>query len=277
MAAPLKSFRTRRGLLSLATFALGLGLAAGWQLGTSALRPVGLYTGWLLLGLVLLLVFFNARKKLPFLPLLTASTWLQIHVYAGWLTCFVFALHTGARLPGGRLEFLLWLCFLVVAVSGVFGLWLSRWLPPRLARSGESLIYERIPALRHRLETEARALVHQAEAEAKSTTLADFYLRVLGGYFARRPALLAPLAGDDPEFHRVKLELAALRRFLNEREIALADQLGELLEAKRNLDSQLAGQRLLKLWLFVHIPLTYGLLVLTGAHVWLVLHYSHRL
>ncbi len=273
----MKSFLARRWMLSLATLTLVLALTLAWWLLSNALRPVGLYTGWLLLGLVLLLTFFNARKKLPFLPLLNASTWLQIHVYAGWLTCFVFALHTGARLPGGRLEFLLWLCFIVVAASGVFGLWLSRWLPPRLARSGESLVYEQIPLLRHRLETEAKALVHQAEAEAKSTTLADFYVRVLGDCFARHPALLAPLAGDDAEYHRVKLELAALRRFLNEREIALADQLGELLEAKRNLDCQLAGQRLLKLWLFVHIPLTYGLLVLIGAHVWLVLHYSHRL
>lgn len=273
----MKTFLARRWLLSLATLTLILALALAWRLLANALRPVGLYTGWLLLGLVLLLTFFNARKKLPFLPLLNASTWLQIHVYAGWLTCFVFALHTGARLPGGRLESMLWLCFIGVAASGVFGLWLSRWLPPRLARSGESLIYEQIPMLRHRLVTEAKALVHQAEAEAKSTTLADFYVRVLGDYFARRPALLAPLAGDDAEYHRVKLELAALRRFLNEREIALADQLGELLEAKRNLDCQLAGQRLLKLWLFGHIPLTYGLLVLVGAHVWLVLHYSHRL
>ncbi len=277
MAAPIKSFRARRWLLSLATLALGLALALVAWLGANALRPVGLYTGWLLLGLVLLLTFFNARKKLPFLPILNASTWLQIHVYAGWITCFVFLLHTGARLPGGRLETLLWVCFIFVAASGVFGLWLSRWLPPRLARSGESLIYERIPLLRHRLETEAKALVHQAETETKSTTLADFYVRVMGGYFVRHPALLASLAGDEAEHHDVKRELAALRRFLNEREIVLADQLEVLLEAKRNLDCQLAGQRLLKLWLLVHIPLTYGLLVLAGAHVWLVLQYSHRL
>lgn len=273
----MKSFRSRRWLLSLATLVLGLQLAAAWWLGWSALRPVGLYSGWLLLALLLGLAFFNARKKLPFLPLLDASTWLQVHIYAGWLAVFVFVLHTGARLPGGRLEFLLWLGFVLVAASGAFGLWLSRWLPPRLARSGESLVYERIPVLRHRLAAEATTLVRQADVETKSTTLADFHLRVLGPYFTRPPALFAPLAGDDAEHHRVGRELASLRRFLNEREMALADQLGDLLEAKRNLDFQLAGQRLLKLWLFAHIPLTYGLLVLVGAHVWLVLHYSHRL
>ena len=73
------------------------------------------------------------------------------------------------------------------------------------------------------------------------------------------------------------LAAIAIPVFLNQRESALADQLGELLEAKRNLDAQWAGQRLLKLWLFGHIPLTYGLLVLVGAHLWLVLHYAHRL
>ena len=273
----MRTFHVRRWVFSLTTLAAGLALGAAWWLGRNALRPVGLYSGWLLLGLVFGLAYFNARKKLPFLPLLDASTWLQFHIYAGWLAVLVFLLHTGARLPGGLLEGLLWSGFVLVAVSGAFGLWLSRWLPPRLARSGESLVFERIPMLRHRLETEARALVRQADAETKSTTLADFYLRLLAAYFAHRPALLAPLAGDDARHHHVVGELAALRRFLNQREMAIADQLGELLEAKRNLDVQFAGQRLLKLWLFAHIPLTYGLLVLTGAHVWLVLHYSHRL
>ena len=273
----MKALTRRRWLLSLTTALLALALTAAWWLAGNALRPADLYTGWLLLGLLLGLAFFNARKKLPFLPLLAASTWLQIHLYAGWLACVVFALHAGLRPPGGRLELVLWLAFLLVALSGIFGLWLSRWLPPRLARSGESLVYERIPRLRHEVEAEVLALVRQAEKETQSTTLADFYLRVLAGYFARRPPLLAPLAGDDARHHRVITELAALRRFLNPRESALADQLGELLEAKRNLDAQWAGQRLLKLWLFVHIPLTYGLLVLVGAHVWLVLHYAHRL
>jgi hypothetical protein len=268
--------RIRRWILALATGLLAAGLFAAWRLGAMALRPVGLYSGWLLLALLLALTFFNVRKKLPLFPLLGASAWLQVHLYLGWLSCFVFILHGGLR-PAGLLEQMLAAAFWGVAASGIFGLWLSRWLPPRLTRSGESLIYERIPLLRHRLASEAQELVRRAEAETKSTTLADLYLRMLAGYFARTPALLAPLAGDDAAHHRARQELAALRRFLNDKEVAFADQLGELLEAKRNLDAQFAGQRLLKLWLFVHLPLTYGLLVLVAGHVWLVLHYSHRL
>lgn len=273
----MKTFLARRLLLSLATIAAGLGLVLLWQLGRTALLPVAVYSGWLLLVVVLVLTFFNARKKLPFLPVLSASTWMQAHIYLGWFGCFVFVLHTGARVPDGRLELLLAAVFGVVAASGAFGLWLSRWLPPRLVRSGESLVYERIPGLRHRLAEEVRELVRRAEADAQSSTLADLYLRVLHPYFLRLPPVLTPLTGDDHEFHRVKLELESARRYLNPAELNLAGELADLIEAKRNLDMQFAGQRLLKLWLFVHIPLTYGMLVLTAAHVWLAVHYSHRL
>jgi len=273
----MKTFLIRRWVLSLVTLSVIAVLVLGWQLGRIALRPMAMSTGWLLLGLVLALTFFNARKKLPFLPLLSASIWLQVHLYLGWITCGVFVLHSGVRWPDGPLEIMLAATFWLVALSGVFGLWLCRWLPPHLTRSGESLVYERIPMLRHQLLGEVRAIVRQAEAETQSTTLADFYLRVLSHYFARVPGLLAPLAGDDPAFHRVKQELTTLRRFLDAREVAFADQVGERLEVKRNLDAQLAGQRLLKLWLFGHIPLTYGLLVFSAAHVWLVLQYSHRM
>lgn len=273
----MKSLHDRRWYLAGFSGLVALALALAWQLGRSALLPVAVYTGWILLVLVLVLTFFNARKKLPFLPLLKASTWMQGHIYLGWLACFVFLLHTGARIPAGRLEGLLALVFAAVAASGAFGLWLSRWLPPRLVRSGESLIYERIPVLRHRLADEAREIVRRAETETQSSTLPDLHLRILHRYFRSVPPLLAPLTGDDAEFHRVRLELESTRRYLSPAEEELARTLADLLEAKRNLDAQLSGQRLLKLWLFVHIPLTYGLLVLAAGHVWLVLHYAHRL
>lgn len=272
----MNTLRARRWLLSAVTLAAVLALTAAWWLGGIALRPVAKYSGELLVLLLLLLALFNVRKKLPFLPLGSATAWLQFHIYAGWLSVALFLLHAGPQWPRSALGFALWLVFLSVAASGAFGLWLSRWLPPRLTRSGESLVYERIPRLRHQLEDEAGNLVRQAETEAASSTLADFHRQVLAPYFARTPTLFSPLAEDDAAHHRAGHELASLRRYLSEREMLIADQLAELLEAKRNLDAQYAGQRLLKLWLFVHLPLTYGLLVLVAAHVWLVLHYSHR-
>ena len=58
----------------------------------------------LILALVLALTLFNARKKLPFLPLASAATWMQIHIYLGWFSIFVFLLHIHFRVPHGLLE-----------------------------------------------------------------------------------------------------------------------------------------------------------------------------
>src|SRR3954470_14331217 len=219
MAAAMRTFASRRWTLSLATLAVAATLFFAWEIGRIALRPTPIYSGALLLVLILGLTFFNARKKLPFLPLLTAHTWLQAHIYFGWLTVIVFLLHTGGRIPDGRLEVLLSLSFIGVAASGAFGLWISRRLPSRMVRSGESLVFERIPALRHQLHAEVKELVHRAELETQSTTLADFYVRELSRYFENRPGILAPLLGDDVIHHGVSRELAVLRRYLDKREI----------------------------------------------------------
>ncbi|MEJ1973430.1 MAG: hypothetical protein WDM96_13495 [Lacunisphaera sp.] len=138
------------------TLAAAATLSAAWLLGRTALRPVGMYTGALLLALIMGLLLFNARKKLPFFPAAEGEHLAAGARLRGWLTVLVYGLHVGFRWPSGRLGMMLAGLFWFVTASGVVGLWLSRWLPPRLARSGESLIYERIPLLRHRLQTEAR-------------------------------------------------------------------------------------------------------------------------
>jgi len=270
------SFRARRLLWFSVSLLAAVGLAVAWHVGYLALRPVATYSGLLLLGLILGLGLFNARKQLPFLPLLKASTWMQVHIYVGWVTVLVYLLHVGLRWPSGRLGLALGTLFFWVTASGILGLWLSRWLPSRMTRSGESLIYERIPTLRHRLQTEAKEIVRKAASETQSTTLPDYFQRVLGDYLASTPGLLLPLMADDARHHRVMAELRGLRRYLDTREVPFADQLEEIIEAKRNLDAQYGGQRLLKVWLFVHVPLSYALIVLSFVHAWLVLRYAGR-
>jgi hypothetical protein len=232
----------------------------------AALLPSALWTGLLLYALVLALALFNARKKLPFLPLARASTWLQFHVYGGWLAVLVFFLHAGTVWPDGRLNQILAIVFLVVAVSGAVGLGLSRWLPGRLNASGEALTYERIPEIRRQIRTSVEALIVAADRESDSSTLGEFYLDHLLVYVNWRPGLFTLPFGDPPLHRRTISTLASLNRFFNPRERELASELREWIEAKRNLDTQLMGQRLLKLWLFVHIPLSCALVILGLVH-----------
>jgi hypothetical protein len=246
-------------ILSVAMFFLW----RGWR---AELRPDAIYTGLLLFFLVLALTLFNARKKLPFLPLVRASTWLQVHIYVGWFCLFIFLLHIGFRVPNGAFEITLALVFCIVILSGFFGLFISRDLPPRMARSGEPLLYERIPAFRLRIQQEVETLVRQAERETESSTLGNFYVQYLRDFFIHEPTAFSALRPGERKWHALLAETAALDRYLNEREKVIALELRDWIETKHNLDFQFASQRLLKFWLFVHIPFTYSLILLGLAH-----------
>jgi hypothetical protein len=263
---PVSPLVVRRAGFIAGLLALSAVTFAGWRLLRGSLRPDAIYTGLLLLCLVLGLALFNARKKLPFLPLMKAATWLQVHIYAGWFCLFVFLLHIRFRVPEGVMEGTLAVIFCLVIFSGVFGLYISRSLPPRMANSGEALIYERIPAYRLHLQRNVEDLVRKAESETESSTLADFYVQRLRGFFMRVPGATYALVSAERRLEGLLLEMNTLDRYLNAEEKTLANDIRDWIETKQNLDFQYAAQRLLKFWLFVHIPLTYTLILLGVAH-----------
>ena len=91
----------------------------GHQAVRVALYQEQFLTGWILAAVILVLVFYNIRKKISVLPIGSASTWLQMHIYLGLVSIFLFFLHTGWRFPSGWLESLLAFLFLGVSLSGV--------------------------------------------------------------------------------------------------------------------------------------------------------------
>jgi len=69
-------------------------------------------------------------------------------------------------------------------------------------------------------------------------------------------------------------DLNDLRRLLNETDAKVLDQLVTLTRQKDGLDYHYALQSSLKLWLFAHLPITYGLMLFTLWHIVLVYAYS---
>jgi len=259
-------FARRRLINSLLLVAAG---AAAWVLQRQAdisLHHTAIITGLVLLAICVGLAFFNARKKLPFIPLLRAATWTQIHIYVGWFAILLFLIHVHFHLPTGLFNITLAVVFALVALSGVFGLILSRVMAFRLTLHGENVMFERIPALRAQLQRDAEAIVVKSVQETKSTTIADFYATRLQPYFARPQSRIRHLLGLEPPLKAILADVHLLGRYTNDREHAILAELVACLEAKDNLDFQLAGQGLLKYWLFVHIPLTASLLILGVIH-----------
>ena len=264
----------RRVTVTVLLAVLGLAYWAFDRALKIGLRQAEVVSGISLLALVVFLALFNMRKKLPFLPLFKVSTWLQCHVYAGWLSLALFFIHVGWRVPTGGLEIVLASVFLAVAISGVAGLALSRWIPPRLTLHGENIIFERIPALRRSVQKEVEDLVIGSVGATASSTIADFYEGTLRSFFERPRALLPHLIGHTRLLHGVLARIDALDRYLNDEERKIMVQIAELARVKDNLDFQLAAQGLLKLWLFVHVPLTGVLIIVAVVHGWLAFSFS---
>jgi hypothetical protein len=231
-------------------------------------------TGWALLAVIVFLALYNGRKKLPFLPLGNSETWLQIHIYVGYLAFVIFLIHGNYRLPSGWFEICLAGVFGVVMLSGIFGLVLSRQVPKRLATRGGEVFFERIPAYRRSILNRAEQLALDSTKETEATTLLEFYTRNLREYFTRRGRYLAHLFEDQRGLQALLARIEDLKRFTNDQENKVLNEFAELVRERDRLDYHAALQGVLKGWLFVHIPFTVSLLIFTLAHIVLVFGFS---
>jgi hypothetical protein len=231
-------------------------------------------TGWMLFVLMLTLTFYNARKKISFLPLLSSQAWLQFHIYVGLLTGVLFLVHISYKMPTGWFEGALAWLYLLVMASGFFGLFVSRTIPKQLTTRGGEVLFERIPGIRRQLQERAETLALKSVGEVKSSTIADFYVRELKYFFDGTRNFWPHLVEVRTPLNRLLNKISDLNRYLNEPERATMDEIAALVRQKDGLDYHSALQRVLKLWLFVHIPLTYSLLLFTLAHIVLVFAFS---
>jgi hypothetical protein len=251
-----------------------IALAGVWLLARGQERSLGssaFMTGYLLFAAVLFLALYNIRKKLPFLPLGSSTAWLQAHLYVGMGSVGVFALHCGVTWPNGLLESALALSYMLTVASGLLGLYLTRTIPSQLARVGIEVVYERIPAFRREVGVQAGNVVLEAVQNSGATTLADFYTTRLYDFFQRPRGTRYLLRPTTVRRRTLMREMQDLGRYLSHYELPACERLFSLVRRKDDLDFHEARQKLLKLWLFGHIGLTYMLVSLALLHA-LVAH-----
>jgi hypothetical protein len=231
-------------------------------------------SGWALSLAIVFLAAYNVRKKLPFLPLGSSETWLQWHIYVGFFTFALFLVHLEYRVPTGGFEIVFSIVFGVVMLSGIGGLFLSRQIPRRLTTLGGEVIFERVPTFRRMLLERAEEIALNSTTETQSPTLLEFYAKNLRGFFEWRPVFWRNTFGNSRSLFRILEQVEDLKRYTNEREREILNDLAELLREKRRLEFHYALQGWLKAWLFVHIPFTYSLLFFTVTHLVLVFGFS---
>lgn len=242
-----------------------IGLGFWYCYSVDNILPIYVQTGQWLYGGIIFLILLNIRKKLPFLPLGKVSTWLRIHIYVAYFLIAVFFVHTSFRLPNGLFETFLYLLFIFVNLSGILGLYLSRVAPGKMTDAGGSMVFEAIPQFVKNIKDEADQLALDSINISGQSTLSDFYLTRLSPWFSSPRYSWGLLLNSRRDMNNIRGHINGVSRYLNEKEIEVLHQLRKLAVEKLQLDIHYTFLIVLKYWLFVHIPLSY-ILLMAGAY-----------
>lgn len=242
------------------------------QLIGYSLNHSAFFSGWVLFIFICLLYSLHLRKKITGIFLFKVSSWMQVHIYTGLLASAIFLLHVGWQMPEGLLKQLLYILFILESISGLLGLVISRMLPPCLARNG-IVLYQEIISKQQQIRKDIESLVEDSLKQTQSSTIADFFQHHLLVFLIRPRYFWAHILQSKKHIHQLTRDMENLQRYLNIDERQIIKKISILVIEKNRLDYQYAGQTLLKRWLFVHIPLSYGLLLFALIHIVLVYAY----
>ncbi len=231
--------------------------------------PLGLAFGVLTLGLILILLYYGVRKRRYRSTLGRMETWLQSHVYLGFLSLVAALLHSGFHYRDALATTALGVLAAVV-VTGFVGAVLYTTVPRLLTEVESNLSLAETSERLNQIAGSMRRL-----AEGKSAPFRRIQRAVLAeslparwagwravlGVGRRRKAVHGDAVepGWETLLNQVgRDEQKKLRRLL-----VLSRQHKEL---HQRLVYQQRYRSLLDAWLWLHLPLSLALLVLVLAH-----------
>ena len=245
--------------------------------------PVGLIFGVVAFAIFIFGALLSLRKKVVLWPIGSVQSWLRAHIWLTLLTIPLVLLHSGFRL-GAPMTALLMALYGVVMVSGIYGLILQHRVPQIMKeRLPTETVYEQIPYIRTQLFLAAEKMCHSfksavpqkaaagapsvdSESEAAlATFLEDQVMPYLRARRSGRFRLGNSRYSDDT-FRFVKLRVTEGYR-------SRVDEIQAWCDQRRLLDLQIRLHHWLHGWLFVHVPFSFLLLMLTAWHAFVTLFY----
>lgn len=247
----------------------------------NGLRDPRYLDGWVLAGGMALQIFFHIAKKAGLSPK-SATRWRKIHIFVGYLVIAAFISHSDFSLPDTGFEWALWSGFVLVALSGILGTYLV-WSQQAKGRIDEGVGYDRIPALRVELERAFLVAVAETGPPAAAIDLPglpydawikDLCTTHLVDFFQGPRNFTAHLIGSQRPLKRLTDAIDNLSRYVDQQGQAKLAAIKNLVVEKDRLDFARVSLGLTKGWLFVHVPVTYALIVLTVLHILVVYAFS---
>jgi hypothetical protein len=271
--------RTVQGLL-IAAISGGLFWLV-WIYG-NGLRDPRYLDGWVLAGGMSLQLSFHIAVKSAGLSPKSAAHWRKIHIFVGYLLIAAFISHCDFSLPDTGFEWALWVGFVLVTLSGIFGTYLA-WSLPAKHGIDERVGYDRIPTRRVELARDVHAAVAKSDPATAAVALPappydawimDLYTTHLRDFFQGQRNYAAHLIGSQRPLKRLTDQIDNLSGYVDQPSQEKLAAIRNLVVEKDRLDFAHVYLGLSKGWLFVHVPVTYALVVLTVLHILVVYAFS---
>ena len=232
---------------------------------------LGYTLGSLGAALVLWLMWFGIRKRRYGIGKLNLQEWLSAHVYLGTALIAIVTLHAGFQF-GWNIHTLAYALMIVVVLSGLFGVFTYIRYPSRLTRNRDDSTLESIFLEIANLDQQCRSIAHQLDDETAAIILDSCQAKVGGG-------ALRQLSGTDPSCPAMRASTAIEERaaMVSGGETLKFPDLSALVSRKcellRRARSDVRMQAMMKVWLFVHLPVSFALLAALAAHIFSVFYY----
>jgi hypothetical protein len=251
-----------------------------WIYG-NGLRDPRYLDGWVLAGGMSLQLAFHIAIKRASLSPVSAARWRKIHILVGYLLIAAFVSHSDFSLPDTSFEWALWAGFVLVTLSGIFGTYLA-WSLRAKHGIDERMGYDHIPARRAELARDVHAIAKidldaaaiALPAPAYDAWIMDLYTNHLREFFQGQRNFTAHLIGSRRPLKRLTEEIDTLSAYVDKQSQMKLAAIKDLVVEKDWLDFARVYLGLTKGWLFVHVPVTYSLIVLTVLHVIVVYAFS---
>lgn len=247
-----------------------------------ALRDPRYLDGWILAGGMSLQLGFHIAIKTNKLSPKSVVRWRKFHIFVGYLLIAAFLSHTNFSLPDAGFEWALWTGFALVMLSGIFGTYLT-WSLKAKGGIDDRFSSDLIPSRAAELAREVREVVTMPDPSSVASTLpapphdawiVDLYANHLKDFFERRRNFFSCLVGSQNALQRLTAEIDSLSPYVDARGQEKLTAIRKLVVEKDRLDFARVHSALSRGSQFVHVPVTYGLVVISVLHVLVVYSYS---
>ena len=264
--------------------------------------PIGVPNGGSWLGytlgtigavLILWLLWFGIRKRRYSGATGTARGWLSAHVYLGTTLILIAFLHAGFQV-GWNIHTLALVLMLLVIFSGFFGVYAYLRYPAMMTRNRADSTRDAMLAEIRELDGQTLQIADKVDKSIHDAILSSIQHTQLGG------GVWAQLsARDDSAMALAKLKEAVIKSDSGAKQsksgqtmVMMVDFLAnqatdtqsenlrrliDLVSRKRALAARVSRdiqlQALMEIWLYIHVPLSLGLLGALTAHVLAVFFY----